>query len=1119
MGVGLRHSWHSLFVRLIRAVLLHPIAPTPLLLIMSKSVNSLQAPGAEDARGRPSVDVRISSGAPSVKSSSNSSGKSKEKKPRRNTSPVSFYAAPPMKRKTPTTPSKVKLPAPSVRSGASDETFDSTRTARPKVNSEPASLYHPAPLPSKKSKDLRSMSKSTLDLRTPTRDTFSVFSGSSGSGSANGTSSMSPSVASTSLSPSTPVSEEPKTGLRLPALSRRKSAPLHKPSVPPSSELPPVPKDQAPARVSSFRSAPRVQTPTTRDGNASDHVALAMPPQKVAPVVSTQPECVLGIIGSKGCGKSTLIKHAINAVETEESRIVAASADGPTMTLASTTFARGVVRILEINADELLDLSEIESDKWRLWPDGFPKLHGVAVCYDAQDEKSFNQAKQVLSGIGTSFTDPSFITLLIACKSDSLDESCNTPEIIPERGSKLGTEHGARFLRATHRTPAGVNQMVNAVQWMLDHLAKFRGTKRVIIIPRSKKSAPAPATTELPKSALARTRSAGDIISAWISDSSDASRPTPPVFHPPPPPAQEETPRHSIGEESLLSFGFPKVPNTLPSPIPEQVQQVPTPKPSEEAPQVRAPPLQLKIDGTPSEAPPRKQPAPLCMRWATPEELLDKLFFAGVSEDEPWFTFNFFLTYRLFMTPRTVLLSFQKRLRDLDEYSDDPILAGFVQQRLCELLQSWIEDYPNDFAAPGAPSALAAVVRTACENTHLMYYGSEFTYFLDELPGLTDDAASWAFVSADTPIEDADSVYEFDLDFNHDFDHGLFGDGQVLFDPGYSVAGAVNGNAAPVEEPIAPEASRSPPVTASDFGGRRLTRNESIQDEMGVRGMSPDARRGVSPVIKMLASVAMQLLEYSPAQVADEITRLETELFLKIKPRDWVRRGVKEDKLGKPKSIIEMNAFFDRIGKWVMSLVVSLNRAQERARLVTHLCEVAHHLRNLNNYSSLRAFHVGINCVCEQGDVVQSQVPSTVWRKYQSADKLLRVNENHLLYRMAVKNTFGAGIPSLEVHSSDLTRIGEMPSTNAEGHIHWAKFTHLGNNIHEINGFQERIREDGQYAFEPNMSLMRLISDPELLDMDTIYERCSQVDRDLQGGYPVPMPTSTASRIHKYLRR
>lgn len=53
-----------------------------------------------------------------------------------------------------------------------------------------------------------------------------------------------------------------------------------------------------------------------------------------------------------------------------------------------------------------------------------------------------------------------------------------------------------------------------------------------------------------------------------------------------------------------------------------------------------------------------------------------------------------------------------------------------------------------------------------------------------------------------------------------------------------------------------------------------------------------------------------------------------------------------------------------------------------------------------------------------------------------------------------------------------------------EGHIHWAKFTHLGNNIHEIHAFQERIREDGDYAFEPNQPLTKLILDTELVDME-----------------------------------
>ncbi|KAG8762794.1 hypothetical protein FRC11_007750 [Ceratobasidium sp. 423] len=1003
-------------------------------------------------------------GAPSIKSSSNSSGKTgKSQRPRRNYSPPSMYHSAPLPKpksgKRPTTPSKAKSIAPSVRSGDSGDTLDSGMTAKvhaqfsKNLPKNPPSMYHPPPL----------KSASKPDLRTPTRDTFSLASGSSGS---TGT--------------STGRSEDKGHVPRLPTtgtttvfkgLSRRKSAPLHHPA--PNNALPPLPRP------------------------------IDMPPSRVAPVGAAAPDYVLGVIGSKGCGKSSYIQLAFDSVDPEESRIVAASADGPTMTLACTTISRGAARIFEIDADELLDLSEPGPGN-SLWPDGFPKLHGLAVCYDAHDQRSYDQAKQVLAGKSSSFNDPSFITLLIACKSDSLDDSGSPgPELPPTRAAKLGHRHDAKFVQVTNRAEVGLSHMKHSFQWMLDHLSTSRGTKRLIILPRNKKSSgraseptlrtgsrtPDPRRTPEPPveptlPARARTKSAGDLVSAWMSDNSEARPEKQPIRH-----IIEKAgdvdrgSRKSIGEESFLAYGFPKVPSGVPAVVREErereieVVQIPTPKPSEEVRQLEArqlpPPLQLKIDGTPSEAPPRKLPAPLCMRWATTEQLIDKLFFSGVSEDEPWFIFNFFLTYRLFTTPRTVLLSFQKRLRELEESPIDPLLAGFVQQRLCELLQHWIEDYPNDFAAPGAGSALAAVVRTACEKNHLMYYGSEFTYFLDELPDLADDASSWAFVSTDTPVEE-ESLYDFQLDFDPEFNFGPEAEGFGLFDPAYRIA--------PNSATFNLDNEEEPPMTG------RTARFESGTEESIGRGLSPDARRGnTSPALKACQAVAAELLECDPTMIAGEITRLETELFLKIKPRDWVRRGVKEDKLGKPKSIVEMNAFFDRIGKWVMSIIVSLNRAQDRARLVTHLCEVAQALRLLNNYSSLRAFHVGINGVCEAGDVVQSQVPEKVWRKYQSADKLLRVNENHLLYRLAVKNTFGAGIPSLEVHSSDLSRIGEMPNTNSEGQVHWAKFTHLGNNIHEIHGFQERIREDGGYAFEPNLELTKLIMETELLDMDVSH--------------------------------
>lgn len=47
---------------------------------------------------------------------------------------------------------------------------------------------------------------------------------------------------------------------------------------------------------------------------------------------SVAPDYVIGVVGTKGCGKSTFIRLALQAVDPEESRIVAASADGPTIT-------------------------------------------------------------------------------------------------------------------------------------------------------------------------------------------------------------------------------------------------------------------------------------------------------------------------------------------------------------------------------------------------------------------------------------------------------------------------------------------------------------------------------------------------------------------------------------------------------------------------------------------------------------------------------------------------------------------------------------------------------------------------------------------------------------------
>lgn len=85
-------------------------------------------------------------------------------------------------------------------------------------------------------------------------------------------------------------------------------------------------------------------------------------------------------------------------------------------------------------------------------------------------------------------------------------------------------------------------------------------------------------------------------------------------------------------------------------------------------------------------------------QFATLDTLLDKLLFIAVSGDgavqsiyltsssltlftDPSFISSFLLTYRRFCTPRSVLLAMQKKMRQLDEPSGDPMFSCFAQMR------------------------------------------------------------------------------------------------------------------------------------------------------------------------------------------------------------------------------------------------------------------------------------------------------------------------------------------------------------------------------------------------------------------------------------------------------
>ena len=99
------------------------------------------------------------------------------------------------------------------------------------------------------------------------------------------------------------------------------------------------------------------------------------------------------------------------------------------------------------------------------------------------------------------------------------------------------------------------------------------------------------------------------------------------------------------------------------------------------------------------------------------------------------------------------------------------------------------------------------------------------------------------------------------------------------------------------------------------------------------------------------------------------------------------------------------------------SMILCHDKAKSRARVVEKLAEVAVRLRDLNNYSGLRAIITAITQSTYPNDKVMEifKQKIDIHKKYLSSDILMRTAGAHQSYRLALRNTNGPCIPCLYV--------------------------------------------------------------------------------------------------------
>ncbi|KIY52755.1 ras GEF, partial [Fistulina hepatica ATCC 64428] len=489
-------------------------------------------------------------------------------------------------------------------------------------------------------------------------------------------------------------------------------------------------------------------------------------------------------------------------------------------------------------------------------------------------------------------------------------------------------------------------------------------------------------------------------------------------------------------------------------------------------------------------------------QWATVDELLDNLLFAAIIDDDPKFITHFLLTYRRFATPRTVLLSMQKRMRQLDQDDGDPVFSAYAQMRICNLLEMWIHDYPGDFAVRGTSGALSALAKSIISKTYLLHYGSDLMPFLEILPTIRDKDADWSSSDDDDGYDEDEDVMKMLISASappiHLSDES---------DPSSDEEAPPPPRAAPLRErtgslPLARTTIATAMHDATTEAGSRNSHPGTIKDKV-VLPISLTHKSAIVPrqTIKELQRISQEINYIDSLEIAQEITRIGVRAFMDIEPRHWLKYTfVSGRKDPRTDTIARFNEISNRLADWVVSLILCHDRAKARAKQIEKLVDIAQKLRTLNNYSALRAFVAGINNSTFPGDQTLEQFKTKSpdqAKSLQSWDVLLQHIRSHRAYRLALRNTTGPCIPALEVHMSDLIRAHEGNSdVNAtdEAKIHWGKFTMMGRFISETTQFRSTCQLSSEYIFPRREHIESLLNTPYLMNVEMQKSRIAPPD-------------------------
>lgn len=248
------------------------------------------------------------------------------------------------------------------------------------------------------------------------------------------------------------------------------------------------------------------------------------------------------------------------------------------------------------------------------------------------------------------------------------------------------------------------------------------------------------------------------------------------------------------------------------------------------------------------------------------------------------------------------------------------------------------------------------------------------------------------------------------------------------------------------------------------------------------------------PYLPMNLKTKLSILDVHPEEIARQITLIDSALYRKIKPAEFLNSGwTRADKDSKSPGIVAMISSFNVISRWVSTQILSQPDLKQRAITLNRIICVAQHCYEYNNFNGVMEIIASLhNSSIHRLYNTWELLPQKSWDMFEFLSTLMNSNAgegNFHLYRNALRKVVPPLVPYLGVYLTDLIFLNDGNKDfvdDAKKMVNFHKMAKIARVVRTITTHQQ-----APYCLAPVEFIQDfLLTGPFLSDDEQYVESC-----------------------------